>query len=66
MKCNVVDKSIKTWCEEKSHPSEPIFVPRPNSTQEDDGKKLLILQQLDNINMTLLLFRCCPVSSIDR
>lgn len=37
IKVDVLNKTRKTWCEENCYPSEPIFVPRPNSEFEDDG-----------------------------
>ncbi|XP_074598588.1 carotenoid-cleaving dioxygenase, mitochondrial-like isoform X2 [Brevipalpus obovatus] len=37
MKCDVTNRTSKIWSEEHCLPSEPIFVPRPNATSEDDA-----------------------------
>ncbi|KAJ8916335.1 hypothetical protein NQ315_005030 [Exocentrus adspersus] len=37
IKVDTYTKSAKTWCEENCYPSEPIFVPHPDSKFEDDG-----------------------------
>lgn len=37
IKVNVKDKTSITWCEPCCYPSEPVFVPSPNATSEDDG-----------------------------
>ncbi|XP_072283191.1 carotenoid-cleaving dioxygenase, mitochondrial [Pyxicephalus adspersus] len=37
IKVDVVTKKAKVWKEDGFYPSEPIFVPYPNSVEEDDG-----------------------------
>ncbi|XP_069113277.1 beta,beta-carotene 15,15'-dioxygenase-like [Argopecten irradians] len=37
VKIDMQTKETKSWFDGTSHPSEPIFVPRPESTEEDDG-----------------------------
>lgn len=37
IKVDVVNKTKLTWCENNCYPSEPIFVPSPESEGEDDG-----------------------------
>lgn len=37
IKVDVVNKTRLTWCENNCYPSEPIFVPSPQSEFEDDG-----------------------------
>ncbi|CAH1376481.1 carotenoid isomerooxygenase-like [Tenebrio molitor] len=37
IKVDTVNKTSKTWSEVNCYPSEPIFVPRPDSQFEDDG-----------------------------
>lgn len=37
MKLNVQTKETQEWREEESYPSEPLFVPTPGATDEDDG-----------------------------
>ena len=33
----------QVWAEEKTYPGEPIFVPRPGATEEDDGVLLSVV-----------------------
>lgn len=35
---------VSFWQREAHYPSEPIFVPRPGSTQEDDGVVLTLVR----------------------
>ncbi|XP_012945219.1 beta,beta-carotene 15,15'-dioxygenase [Aplysia californica] len=38
LKLDAVERSVAEWtCESTHQPGEPVFVPRPGSTQEDDG-----------------------------
>lgn len=37
IKVDVNNKTRLTWCENNCYPSEPIFVPSPDSQAEDDG-----------------------------
>lgn len=37
IKVDVHNKTSLTWCENNCYPSEPIFVPSPDSQSEDDG-----------------------------
>ncbi|XP_020278000.1 carotenoid isomerooxygenase isoform X2 [Pseudomyrmex gracilis] len=37
IKVDIFQKTKKTWQEKGVYPSEPIFVPNPNGTNEDDG-----------------------------
>ncbi|XP_012269184.2 carotenoid isomerooxygenase isoform X2 [Athalia rosae] len=37
IKVDTVTKTRKIWCEKNVYPSEPIFVPNPEGTREDDG-----------------------------
>lgn len=37
IKVDVLSKTAKKWCEKNCYPSEPIFVPSPDSQDEDDG-----------------------------
>ncbi|ODN00530.1 Carotenoid isomerooxygenase [Orchesella cincta] len=43
IKVDVLKKTFDTWMESNAYPSEPIFVPRPNSQREDDGVVLSTL-----------------------
>lgn len=38
MKLNVQTKETQVWQEEDCYPSEPLFVPTPGATEEDDGR----------------------------
>ena len=38
VKLNVQTKETWVWQEEECYPSEPVFVPTPGATEEDDGK----------------------------
>ncbi|ODM93155.1 Carotenoid isomerooxygenase [Orchesella cincta] len=40
---DVIKKTFETWVEPNAYPSEPIFVPSPNSESEDDGVVLSTL-----------------------
>lgn len=37
IKVDVHNKTSLTWCENNCYPSEPIFIPSPDSLSEDDG-----------------------------
>ncbi|XP_034557611.1 retinal Mueller cells isomerohydrolase-like isoform X1 [Notolabrus celidotus] len=43
VKLNVQTKETWVWQEEDCYPSEPLFVPRPGATKEDDGVLLSIV-----------------------
>ena len=36
-KIDLETKTYSEWGEDKCYPSEPVFVPNPNGTTEDDG-----------------------------
>lgn len=45
-----IDTDTKTfveWAEDKCYPSEPVFVPNPNATSEDDGVVLAAVNSSD-------------------
>ncbi|XP_065565665.1 carotenoid isomerooxygenase-like [Artemia franciscana] len=37
IKVDINETNYKTWCEKDIFPSEPVFVPRPDAIDEDDG-----------------------------
>ncbi|XP_053399939.1 beta,beta-carotene 15,15'-dioxygenase-like [Mercenaria mercenaria] len=37
MKIDINTKTFKEWSEDNCYPSEPVFVPNPDGTEEDDG-----------------------------
>ncbi|KAI3368489.1 hypothetical protein L3Q82_025505, partial [Scortum barcoo] len=43
VKLNVQTKETWVWQEEDSYPSEPLFVPTPGATEEDDGVLLSVV-----------------------
>uniref|UniRef100_A0A8D2D8M2 Carotenoid-cleaving dioxygenase, mitochondrial n=1 Tax=Sciurus vulgaris TaxID=55149 RepID=A0A8D2D8M2_SCIVU len=43
MKVDVVNKTLKVWREDGFYPSEPIFVPVPGASEEDDGVVLSVV-----------------------
>lgn len=43
LKVDVVSKTSQEWKEEGTFPGEPIFVPHPESSQEDQGVLLSVV-----------------------
>jgi carotenoid cleavage dioxygenase-like enzyme len=43
VKVDVRDRRTRVWREDGCHPSEPMFVPGPNATGEDDGVVLSVV-----------------------
>ncbi|OBS83080.1 hypothetical protein A6R68_22918, partial [Neotoma lepida] len=43
IKVDVVNKTLLVWREDGFYPSEPIFVPTPGATEEDDGVILSVV-----------------------
>ena len=43
MKLDVQSGQHQVWQEEGTYPGEPIFVPRPGATREDDGVLLSVV-----------------------
>lgn len=54
-KIDVAAKTALSWEEEGCIPGEPIFVPAPNSTQEDDGVVLSLVLDFANHRSFLLI-----------
>ncbi|XP_072342580.1 carotenoid-cleaving dioxygenase, mitochondrial isoform X2 [Scyliorhinus torazame] len=55
LKMDVETKKLKTWKEKGYYPSEPIFVPSPNSVDEDDGIILSVVISPNPSKSSLLL-----------
>nr|NP_001071891.1 RPE65 homolog [Ciona intestinalis]BAE73258.1 RPE65 homolog [Ciona intestinalis] len=56
VKINVETKEIKYWKEKDKYTSEPIFVPRPGSQDEDDGVVLsTVISPTDDKTFLLIL-----------
>ncbi|GER25576.1 carotenoid cleavage dioxygenase 8, partial [Striga asiatica] len=54
-KVDLIKKKAKSWVENGSIPSEPIFVPRPSATEEDDGVIISIVSGKNGEGYALLL-----------
>lgn len=55
-KVDVHSKQASTWSEETCYPGEPIFLPRPHSSQEDDGLILAVVSsQAEQKSFLLIL-----------
>lgn len=60
MKLNVQTKETREWWEEECYPSEPLFVPTPGATDEDDGTiRRAFHVLLWNFLMSNVTFTCC-------
>uniref|UniRef100_UPI00398EDD71 carotenoid-cleaving dioxygenase, mitochondrial-like isoform X1 n=1 Tax=Pristiophorus japonicus TaxID=55135 RepID=UPI00398EDD71 len=55
IKMDVETKKFKTWKEKGYYPSEPVFVPSPNSVDEDDGIILSVVVSPNQNKSSLLL-----------
>ncbi|XP_051895743.1 carotenoid-cleaving dioxygenase, mitochondrial-like [Pristis pectinata] len=55
IKMDVDTKKYKIWREKDYYPSEPIFVPSPNSTDEDDGVILSVAISPNQSKSSMLL-----------
>lgn len=56
LKANVENGTAQRWYAENCYPGEPIFVARPNATQEDDGAVLsLVLDSVKERSFLLVL-----------
>lgn len=55
IKVDVTDGSLKSWSEPESYPAEPVFIPSPESVEEDDGIILSsVLHKHDQKKVTLV------------
>ncbi|PKA56921.1 Carotenoid cleavage dioxygenase 8 like B, chloroplastic [Apostasia shenzhenica] len=54
-KIDLVEKKAKNWHDEGSVPSEPFFVARPGSTEEDDGVVISMVSGKDGEGYALIL-----------
>uniref|UniRef100_A0AAY4CS67 Uncharacterized protein n=1 Tax=Denticeps clupeoides TaxID=299321 RepID=A0AAY4CS67_9TELE len=55
IKMDLHDKRIKVWQKPGFYPSEPVFVPSPDSTQEDDGIILSVVITPNKDKSTFML-----------
>ncbi|KAG9470330.1 hypothetical protein GDO78_018114 [Eleutherodactylus coqui] len=67
IKVDVETKKAKVWKEDGYYPSEPIFVPYPNSVEEDDGVILsAVLTPHKNKNIFLIFLDAKDFTEIAR
>ncbi|XP_073513270.1 carotenoid-cleaving dioxygenase, mitochondrial [Phyllobates terribilis] len=67
LKMDVETKKAKVWKEDGFYPSEPIFVPYPNSVEEDDGVVLsAVLTPHQDRNIFLLILDAKDFTEIAR
>ncbi|KAM8927666.1 carotenoid-cleaving dioxygenase, mitochondrial-like [Pelodytes ibericus] len=67
LKVDITTKEAKVWSEEGFYPSEPIFVPHPESTEEDDGILLsAVLTPHQDKNTFLLIMDAKEFTEIGR
>ncbi|XP_068097057.1 carotenoid-cleaving dioxygenase, mitochondrial-like [Hyperolius riggenbachi] len=67
IKMDVETKKTKEWKEDGFYPSEPIFVPKPDSVEEDDGVILsAVLTPRQNLNTFLLILDAKDFTEIAR
>ncbi|XP_069470374.1 carotenoid-cleaving dioxygenase, mitochondrial-like [Ambystoma mexicanum] len=67
IKMDVPTKAMKVWKEEGCYPSEPVFVPLPDSTAEDDGVILsVVVTPNENKNTFLLVLDAKTFAEIGR
>ncbi|XP_042355419.1 beta,beta-carotene 9',10'-oxygenase-like isoform X1 [Plectropomus leopardus] len=55
LKMDLKDKSLKVWYQKGFFPSEPVFVPSPDATDEDDGVILSVILTPSQDKGTFLL-----------
>jgi carotenoid cleavage dioxygenase-like enzyme len=55
VKVDAVGREVKQWMEDGYEPGEPVFVPRPGGSAEDDGKKAALKKDKDNSDLSLFL-----------
>ncbi|KAL7166345.1 hypothetical protein ACSBR2_037091 [Camellia fascicularis] len=54
-KIDLFEKAAKNWFDEGSVPSEPLFVPRPGATEEDDGVVISMISDKNGEGYALVL-----------
>lgn len=64
VKFNNKSKSCKTWYKENNYPGEPVFVPFPNSSEEDEGIILSLVLDTVKENTYLLILDATSFTEI--
>ena len=55
LKIDILQHKVSRWYEEGCYPGEPIFVPQPNSEEEDEGVILSVVLDGNQGNSFLLI-----------
>lgn len=68
IKVDILSHSTKIWCEKNCYPSEPIFVPSPDSKDEDEGVILsaMVWGEEDTNHVGLLILDAVTFTEIGR
>jgi len=61
-----VEKKVITWSQQGCIPAEPIFVPDPNGTKEDDGVILSIILDIEKKNSFLVILDAKDLKELGR
>jgi carotenoid cleavage dioxygenase-like enzyme len=61
-----IGNGSKIWHEDNTYPGEPVFVPRPKSTEEDDGVVLSVLLDAKKGNSFLLILNARSFEELGR
>jgi len=65
-KVNVVNETVQTWSQSGYFASEPVFIPHPAGTSEDDGVLLSILTRHDHTDSFLIVLDAATLTEIAR
>ena len=66
VKMNVDTGEVQTWKSDGSYPSEPVFVPRPDATSEEDGVILSVVLDTNEETSFLLVLDAETFDEIGR
>ena len=65
-KVDVQTKEVLFWAEEQCYPGEPVFIPSPEASQEDDGFLLVVIINLKSGKSFLLCLNAKDLQEIGR
>lgn len=66
IKIDIKQKTTKIWSENECYPGEPVFVPTPNGTQEDDGVILSVVLDAIHSRSFLLVLNASTFQELAR
>lgn len=66
IKIDIKQKTTKSWSANECYPGEPVFVPTPNSTQEDDGVILSVVLDATHSRSFLLVLNASTFQELAR